>query len=164
MHSVEYFTNLKEDICLRGCFSVACKGNVVRCKVWIIVLEWCGLWGKSPQQYIFMCVRMWKYLHVCGNTCLCVCVGLTLMFIIALQFIDLGRVVTLKPSLPVPDPGDLVSASWDMCSWVWHYVGAGVQKSRPYTYTVSEPSPHWAISPHFHLKSQSKRETISLSI
>lgn len=37
--------------------------------------------------------------------------GLKLMFIIALQFIDLGRVVTLKLSLPVPDPGDLVSAS-----------------------------------------------------
>lgn len=37
--------------------------------------------------------------------------GSEVMFIIALQFIDLGRVVTLKLSLPVSDPGDLVSAS-----------------------------------------------------
>lgn len=37
--------------------------------------------------------------------------GQKLMFLIALQFIDLDRVVMLKLSLPVPDSGDLVSAS-----------------------------------------------------
>lgn len=49
-----------------------------------------------------MCVE--THTHVCVG-------GLKLMFIIALRCNDLDRIVMLKLSLPVPDSGDLVSAS-----------------------------------------------------
>lgn len=51
-----------------------------------------------------MCVETHTHVCVCGG-------GLKLMFIIALQCIDLDKIVMLKLSLPVPDSGDLVSAS-----------------------------------------------------
>lgn len=103
MHSIEYFTNLKEVICLRGCFSVACKGNVIRPKFWLVDSRMVWAVGEiTPTVYIYECTYVKIFACVCGSE---------EMFIIALQFIGLGRVVTLKLSLPVSDPGDLVSAS-----------------------------------------------------
>lgn len=115
MHSIEYFTNLKEVICLRGCFSVVYKGNVIRREFWLIDsrMVW-AVWEITPPVYIYVCTYVKIFACVWKHILMCVCVcggGLKLMFIIALQFIDLDRVVMLKLSLPVPDSGDLVSAS-----------------------------------------------------
>lgn len=112
MHSTVYFTDLKEVICLRGCFTAAYKGNVIRHKFWLIESRMVWAVGEiTPPVYIYVCTYVKIFACVWKHMLICVCVGLKLMFLIALQFIDLDRVVTLKLSLPVPDPGDLVSAS-----------------------------------------------------
>lgn len=66
----------------------------------------------TPPVYIYVCTYVKIFACVWKHILMCVCGGSQkLMFIIALQFIDLDRVVMLKLSLPVPDSGDLVSAS-----------------------------------------------------
>lgn len=65
MHSIEYFTNLKEVTCLRGCFSVAHKGNAIRPKFWLIDSRMVWAVGEiTPPVYI--CV------YVCQHICMCV--------------------------------------------------------------------------------------------
>lgn len=111
MHSIEYFTNLKEVICLRGCFSVAYKGNVIRRKFWLIDSRMVWAAGEiTPPVYIYVCTHVKMFACVWKHILMCVW-GLKLMFIIALRCNDLDRIVMLKLSLPVPDSGDLVSAS-----------------------------------------------------
>lgn len=65
MHSIEYFTNLKEVIRLRGRFSVAHKGNAVRPKFWLIDsrMVWAVYLCAYICQHICMCVE--AHAHVC---------------------------------------------------------------------------------------------------
>lgn len=72
IHSIEYFTNLKEVICLRGCFSVVYKGNVIRCKFWLIDSRTVWAAGEiTPPVYIYVCTYVkifacvWKHILVC---------------------------------------------------------------------------------------------------
>lgn len=86
---------------------------MIRHKFWLIDSRMVWAAGEiNPPVYIYVCAYVKIFVCVWKHILMCVCVGgLKLMFIIALQCIDLDRIVMLKLSLPVPDSGDLVSAS-----------------------------------------------------
>lgn len=74
MHSIEYFTNLKEVIYLRGCFSVACKGNVIRPKFWLIYSRMVWAVGEiTPTVYIYVCTYVKIFACVWKHMLMCVC-------------------------------------------------------------------------------------------